>query len=30
MAFKEVSRVEVIEILRRWQAGTGMRALARG
>jgi len=30
MAFKEVSRVEVIEILRRWQVGTGMRALARG
>jgi len=30
MAFKEVSRVEVIEILRRWQAGSGMRALARG
>jgi transposase len=30
MAFKEVSRVEVIEILRRWQTGVGMRALARG
>jgi len=30
MAFKEVSRVEVIEILRRWQTGAGMRALARG
>lgn len=30
MAFKEVSRVEVIEILRRWQAGASMRAVARG
>lgn len=30
MAFKEVSRVEVIEILRRWQTGVGVRALARG
>ena len=30
MAFKEVALVEVIEILRRWQTGAGMRALARG
>ena len=30
MAFEEVSRVEVIEILRRWQTGDGVRALARG
>jgi len=29
MAFKEVSRVEVTEILRRWQAKVGIRSLAR-
>jgi len=29
MAFKEVSRVEVIEIVRRWQAGARIRSLAR-
>lgn len=29
MAFKEVSRVEVIEIIRRWQANTSLRGLAR-
>jgi len=29
VAFKEVSRVEVTEIVRRWQAGEGIRALAR-
>jgi transposase len=29
MAYKEVSRVEVTEIIRRWQAGEGIRALAR-
>lgn len=29
MAFKEVSRVEVIEIVRRWQAGEGIRGLSR-
>lgn len=29
MAFKEVSRVEVREIVRRWQAGSSVRALAR-
>lgn len=29
MAFKEVSRVEVTEILRRWQGGSGVRTLAR-
>ena len=28
MAFKEVSRVEVTEIVRRWQAGAGVRGLA--
>jgi len=28
MAFKEVSRVEVIEIMRRWQAGDSVRRLA--
>jgi transposase len=30
MAFKEVSRVEVIEVIRRWQTGLGLRAIARG
>lgn len=29
MAFKEVSRVEVIEIIRRWQTNTSLRGLAR-
>jgi len=29
MAFKEVSRVEVTEILRRWQSGQGTRSLAK-
>ena len=29
MAFKEVSRVEVIEVIRRWQNGLGLRAVAR-
>jgi len=29
MAFKEVSRVEVIEVIRRWQNGSGLRAVAR-
>jgi len=29
MAFKEVSRVEVTEIIRQWQAGAGVRTLAR-
>lgn len=29
MAYKEVSRVEITEILRRWQAGAKMRELAR-
>jgi len=29
MAFKEVSRVEVIEVIRRWQKGSGLRAVAR-
>lgn len=29
MAFKEVSRVEVIEVIRRWQMGLGLRAVAR-
>ena len=29
MAFKEVSRVELIEVIRRWQTGLGLRAVAR-
>jgi hypothetical protein len=29
MAFKEVSRVEMIEIIRRWQANSSLRGLAR-
>ena len=29
MAFKEVFRVEIIEIMRRWQAGASIRGLAR-
>ena len=29
MAYKEVSRVEITEIIRRWQAGAGIRPLAR-
>jgi transposase len=29
MAFREVFRVEIIEIMRRWQAGTSIRGLAR-
>jgi len=30
MAYEEVSRVEVVEIIRRWQAGGTIRGLARG
>ena len=30
MAFKEVFRVEVTEVIRRWQTGLGLRAVARG
>src|SRR6266511_376562 len=29
MAFKEVSRVEIVEVVRRWQRGLGLRAVAR-
>jgi transposase len=29
MAYKEVSRVEIIEIVRQWQAGRGLREIAR-
>ena len=29
MAYKEVFRMEIAELLRRWQAGTGVRAIAR-
>jgi transposase len=29
MAFKEVSRVELTEVIRRWQTGLGLRAVAR-
>jgi predicted transcriptional regulator len=30
MAYKEVSRVEIAEVIRRWQAGYGIREIARG
>jgi transposase len=30
MAYEEVTRVEIIEIIRRWQAGSTIRGLARG
>lgn len=29
MAYREVSRVEMQEVVRRWQAGEGLRAIAR-
>lgn len=29
MAFKEVSRMEIIEVIRRWQAQTGVRKIAK-
>ena len=30
MAYKEVSRMEITEVIRRWQAGIGIRKIARG
>ena len=30
MAYKEVSRMEITEVIRRWQAGIGIREIARG
>jgi len=29
MAYKEVSRVEITEVIRQWQAGRGIREIAR-